>query len=85
MRFVRTNNFERDYKRLPQPIKEAFAKQFLLFLETPSHPSLDIKKMKGHADLWRVKLTAGYRFTFQRVGDAIVLRRIGPHDIERNP
>jgi hypothetical protein len=41
--------------------------------------------MKDPRNIWRAKITEGYRFTFQIEEDAHVFRRIGPHDIEREP
>jgi mRNA-degrading endonuclease RelE of RelBE toxin-antitoxin system len=80
-----TQRFKKDYKRLPEPIRRAFVKQVGLLLENPDHPSLDLKKMRDPRDIWRCKITAGYRMTFQIEDDAYVLRRVGPHDIEREP
>lgn len=84
-RFVYTAHFKKDYRRLPENIKQAFAKQIRFLQENPDHPSLDIKKMKDPRGIWRCKLTAGYRFTFQIDGDTYLLRRIGPHDVEKKP
>ena len=44
-KIFRSRRFEKDYKRLPEHIKEAFKKQLSLFFSNPRHPSLDIKKM----------------------------------------
>jgi hypothetical protein len=58
-------------------------------------PTLDIltlraKKMEGQRDpegrdIWEVRVTQAYRFTFAIDGDMYILYRIGPHDIERRP
>jgi mRNA-degrading endonuclease RelE of RelBE toxin-antitoxin system len=77
--------FKKDYKRLPENIKEAFKKQLSLFFTNPRHPSLDIKKMQDPRNIWRGKITEGYRFTFQMEENCYIFRRIGPHDIEREP
>jgi hypothetical protein len=50
---------------------------------SPDHPSLDLKKMKDPRNIWRGKITAGCRFTFQILADGYLLRRIAPHDVER--
>lgn len=80
-----TKPFDRDYARLPDEIQKRADKQLELLLVNPHHPSLRLKKMEGHFDLWEGRITKGYRFTFKIVGDAYVLRRIGPHDILKNP
>ena len=84
-KIFRSRRFEKDYKRLPEHIKEAFKKQLSLFFSNPHHPSLDIKKMQDPRNIWRGKITEGYRFTFQVEEDAYLFRRIGPHDVEREP
>ncbi len=83
--FRRTASFEKDFVRLPRTVKDAFWEQITLLLENPRHPSLDIKKMKGHREIWRAKITRGYRFTFQIEGEWYLLRRVGPHDVLKKP
>jgi mRNA-degrading endonuclease YafQ of YafQ-DinJ toxin-antitoxin module len=56
-----------------------------LFLENPKHPSLHIKKMKGHPEIWEGRITRDYRFTFKVVENTYFLRRIGTHDILKTP
>jgi mRNA-degrading endonuclease RelE of RelBE toxin-antitoxin system len=86
MRSVRyAATFKKDFRRLPQPIRDAFRKQIELLLRDPRHPSLDVKKMKGVGEIWRAKVTGGWRFTFQIDGVGFLLRRIGAHDILRTP
>jgi mRNA interferase RelE/StbE len=56
-------------------------KQLSFLLENLRHPSLRAKKLKSKEDIWEAaKVTRGYRFTFQIIGDAYVLRRIGKHE-----
>jgi len=83
--FKRTAVFKKDYSRLPQNIKDAFWKQIDLLFSDPRHSSLDLKKMQGFANIWRAKVTGGYRFTFQIDGEFYLLRRIGSHDILKTP
>jgi mRNA-degrading endonuclease RelE of RelBE toxin-antitoxin system len=83
--FRRTASFERDYARLPKTVQDEFWEQIRRLFSDPRHPSLDIKKMQGHREIWRGKITRGYRFTFQIDGDDYVFRRIGPHDILKKP
>ncbi len=39
--------------------------------------------MKGLEDIWEASVTMSYRITYQRAGEALILRRIGTHDILR--
>lgn len=75
-----TSRFDKEYARLPQDIKERAKKQIARLLVDPRHPSLGVKKMEGHYDLWEARITKGYRFVFQAIGDTYLLRRIGTHD-----
>jgi hypothetical protein len=80
-----TRRFERDFAGLPDHVRTRAEKQLGLLLTDPRHPSLRLKKMAGCPEVWEGRVTRSYRFTFQLVGDAYVLRRIGPHDILVNP
>lgn len=80
-----TRPFDRDYERLPDAVRQRVDKQLHLLLSNPRHPSLRLKRIQGTEDLWEVRVTAGYRLTIQIVGDTLVLRRIGGHDVLRQP
>ena len=85
MRIVETPRFIKELADLPEPIKVRAKKQLALFVQNPRHPSLQTEKFEGFDNIWKGRITQKYRFTFQIEGDAYILRRIGPHDIERNP
>jgi mRNA interferase RelE/StbE len=86
MEFKTTRAFEREYRDLPEGIKERASKQFSFLLENPRHPSLRLKKLKSTENIWEARVTRGYRFTFQVVGETYILRRIGKHeDVLRKP
>lgn len=85
MRIRKEKRFLEDFAALPPSIQKRAKKQLALFLQNPRHPSLQTKKMEGWRDIWEGRITDDYRFTFKIEGDLYKLRRIGPHDIERNP
>jgi len=85
LRLQTTRPFDDDYKALPESIKNLADKQFTLLLENPRHPSLRLKKIKGHPDIWEGRITKSYRFTFQISGETYILRRMGTHDILKTP
>jgi mRNA interferase RelE/StbE len=90
MRFIRTNGFKRDFRRLPQTIQRRAERALRLFTENPRHRSLQAKKMQGQRDeagrdIWEAHVSRGYRFTFAIEGDTYILYRVGPHDVERRP
>jgi hypothetical protein len=47
----------------------------------PHHPSIQVKKMRGTRNIWEGRVSLSYRFTFQREGNVIILRRVGSHSI----
>jgi len=80
-----TKPFIRNYRDPPPRIQKLADKQLELLLADPRHPSLEIKKMQDPREIWEGRLTKSYRFTFQINGDIYVLRRIGTHDLLKNP
>lgn len=70
---------------MPEDIKDRTKKQLRIFIENPRHPSLQIKKMQDPRNIFEGRITYSYRFTFQVEGDIYVLRKIGSHDILKNP
>ena len=77
--------FVRDYRKLPKQIQTAIDKQIEFLLSNPRHPSLNIKKMNDPREIWEGRITKSYRFTYQIEGDTCILRRVGTHDILKNP
>ena len=77
--------FRREFAALPDQMKKRAYAKFELFVGNPHHPSLAIKKMERQGEVWEGRITREYRFTFLIQGDTYTLRRIGPHDILRNP
>ena len=85
MKIIFTAGFDRGYSRLPKHIQKQVDSKLLLLLDNPQHPSLDLKKMQGRGDIWRMKITAAYRLTLQIQEETCILRRVGPHDILKKP
>jgi len=85
MKIYRTERFKKDYQKLPAEIKKAAKKQLAFLLSNPKHPSLNIKKMQDPRDIWEGRITQSYRFTFHLQEDTYILRKVGTHDILKNP
>ena len=85
MTIIWSIRFRRAFSTLPGPIRERAKKQLALFSHDPRHPSLQTKKMEGWPNIWEGRITRGWRFTFSKDGNTYTLRRIGPHNILRNP
>ncbi len=85
-----TRRFYKDLARLPEPLQAKVWNKLELFTKNPQHPSLRVKRMKGHKRIWELSVTRAYRITFewkvegesQRVA---ILRRVGTHDILKRP
>ena len=80
MKIRRTNSFLKDYRSLPPDIQARVDKQLTLLLDNPKHPSLRMKKLKG-TDIFEIRVSKGYRLTLSSMGEHLVLRRVGPHDL----
>ena len=76
-----SNKFKKQYKGLPNEIRQAFSEKLALFLNDMLHPSLRVKKIQGVQNRWEGSVTMKYRFTFHFDEDLVVFRTIGTHDI----
>ena len=81
--FSRTEAFARDFKSLPKAIQDRVEKALVLLGRDPRHPSLRTRKMHGPGDIWEASVSMSYRITFQWIGNQLILRRVGSHDILR--
>jgi mRNA-degrading endonuclease RelE of RelBE toxin-antitoxin system len=77
--------FVRDYCRLPEHIQRKTDRQLKRLKHDLRHPGVKARKMTGVGDIWEGRVNGSYRFTFQIVGEIIILRRIGTHTIYRKP
>lgn len=85
MHLEATSTFLRLYKKLPEDIKTRAKKCLELLEANPSHPSLGHKKMAGQKDIFEIRVSLNYRITYQKIGEIGVLRKIGTHDLLRQP
>jgi mRNA-degrading endonuclease RelE of RelBE toxin-antitoxin system len=81
MKLQPTERFAQDYEGLPQHVQRRADKALGLLLADPRHPSLQIKKIKGHENRWEGRVTLRYRVIFMIESDAYVLLRVGTHDL----
>lgn len=85
MHIETTHTFLRLYKKLPPELKEKTKKALTFLQSNPTHPSLGHKKMAGQEDIFEIRISKNYRLTYQRIDDTAYLRKIGTHDILRDP
>jgi len=79
------STFKKDYKKLPPEIRYKVDKQLTFLLNNPDHPSLNLHPVQGTKRIWEGYVDYHYRFTFEVEGEYYVLRKVGPHNIIRNP
>ena len=77
--------FKKDYKKLPSAIKDKVDKHLEFLISNPGHPSLNLHPIRGTKGIWEAYVDYHYRFTFEIEEDFYVLRRVGIHDIIKNP
>ena len=80
-----TETFIRLYKKLPEEIKERTKKALTLLEANPLHPSLSHKKMAGQEAIFEIRVSQNYRITYQKIGNTAYLRKVGTHNLLRNP
>ena len=85
MQILRGERFKKDFKRLPREIQEKLPTALERFVDNFRHPSLHVKKMEGVKDIWEMRVTDTYRITFQFIAEGVFLRRVGTHDVLRQP
>lgn len=81
--FNRSIRFERNFKKLPHEVKEAFYKQLQKFkMSHPNlHPSLRVKGVQGKKGVYEMTVTMEIRATFEYTKDGVLFRNIGSdHD-----
>ena len=80
----RTKAFKKLFNSLPGHIKENARKQYKVFLENPSHPSLRKKPVGSTRNnkfkVYEVTVGMGYRATYFRDRDVYVWFWIGTHN-----
>lgn len=79
------STFKKDYKKLPSAIKDKVDKQLEFLISNPGHPSLNLHTIRGTKGIWEGYVDYHYRFTFEIEEDFYILRRVGIHDIIKNP
>jgi len=85
MRILFTGPGVRMYGRLPLAIRKKVDRQLHQLAQDLRHPSVHAKKMSSVGDIWEGRIDDNHRLTFQIVEDAIVVRKVGTHDILKQP
>ncbi len=81
MKSSRTRDFRKLFLKLPQRVKETAKKNYQLWKNNPSHPSLEFKQINAKDNLWSVRVGIGWRAVgvIKAKEDKIVWFWIGSH------
>jgi hypothetical protein len=71
--------FWRLYRALPKDIRGRADKSFALLRASPGHPSLRLKKVKGHSCLWSARVGLDYRVLATEEDNGLHWFWIGSH------
>jgi len=85
MNVFHTKRFRKDYQKLAKDLQEKIDEKLAIFITNSHHPSLRIKKLEGRENIREGRISKNYRFTFSILRDTFILRRIGVHNILKNP
>jgi hypothetical protein len=79
-----SEDFLRCFRDLPEGIQRKARKNYKLWKEDPSHPSLEFKRAHTRRPIYSVRVGTGWRALGIREGDTIVWFWIGPHNAYEN-
>ncbi|MBD2425981.1 hypothetical protein [Phormidium sp. FACHB-1136] len=81
MKSSRTQDFRKLFAKLPNRVQETAKKNYQLWQEDPSHPSLEFKKVNAKLNIWSVRVGIGWRAlgTMKAQEDKIIWFWIGSH------
>ena len=72
-----TPSFRRKFESLSPAVQQLARKQYRLWRQDPSHPSLHFKKT---SEYWSIRVSTSLRALGRIQGDAMYWFWIGPHD-----
>jgi hypothetical protein len=75
-----SEDFLNCFRELPEGIRRKARKNYRLWKEDPSHPSLEFKRAHTRRPIYSVRVGIGWRALGLREGDTIIWFWIGPHN-----
>ena len=81
LEFRTSKIYDKSFAALHANIQRRALEKLALYENDSRHPSLRVKKLEATRHIWEMSVTRSYRITFQRVGQVVLLRNIGTHDI----
>ncbi|OGY26213.1 MAG: hypothetical protein A2Z24_01455 [Candidatus Woykebacteria bacterium RBG_16_44_10] len=85
MEILYSTKFAKEYKRLPEHIKNRAEEKEDIFRSDPFDPRLRTHKLKGElADFYSFSIAYSYRIVFHFEGkDVVVFDNVGTHEVYR--
>ena len=77
--------FLRQYAKLPADVRKKVDRQVDYLSKDIRHPGIRAKKVANALDIWEARVDLHVRMTFRIEGDTLVFRKVGSHDMLRNP
>ncbi|QDZ40586.1 hypothetical protein FRE64_11850 [Euhalothece natronophila Z-M001] len=75
-----TNDFVQRFAQLPDGVKQTARKNYKLWKDNPTHPSLEFKKLNTQEPLYSIRVGIGWRAVgVLKTSDTIVWFWIGSH------
>ena len=75
-----TYDFIQCFAQLPERVKQTARKNYKLWKQNPSHPSLEFKKLNTKQPIYSVRTGIGWRAVgIMKAPDTVVWFWIGPH------
>ena len=76
-----TEDFRECFRKLPNEIKRVARKNYQIWKQDPSHPSLGFKRVHTKQPIYSIRVGIGWRALGIRKDDAILWFWIGPHSV----
>lgn len=74
-----TDDFWRQYRKLPLSVRSVARRQYRLFRDNPQHPSLQFKHLQKNDPWYSARVSLKYRVVGLLVNETIVWAFIGSH------
>ncbi len=75
-----TNDFVQRFAQLPERVKQTARKNYKLWKENPTHPSLEFKKLNTQEPLYSIRVGIGWRAVgVLKTSNKIIWFWIGSH------
>ncbi len=81
MKLNKTRNFVKQYKKLPEKVRQQFKVRLELWIINPEHPTLRTHLLKGNLKgHWSMNISGDYRAIYYYASDEeVVFTLIGTH------